>query len=326
MALLTLAIDSHPSVGEEALGRAVIDSLRANRIDPKLLYITLWQVQLWRQVFLRHSPIHGNSEFARIYRDAFTRVAESTPPGRIWLVGLGCGTGLKEAELCLRLKACGHAVSFSAVDVSRDLVEESGRRLAEAGAELARGLVCDLTATDFVAKWLKDATGDVPRAFTFFGLTPNLAPSLVARLFTAILRPGDRLLANAHLAPVGAGADLSQAMQAVLPQYDNPQTLAWLSAALEEWKLLDRVEAVRMQIGEIEGVPAFVARASWKSAEPFERSGERFHPKTAEPLQLFHSLRYTPALFEAELIRAGFHAELLAMTSCREEAIWAVQR
>jgi hypothetical protein len=46
--------------------------------------------------------------------------------------------------------------------------------------------------------------------------------------------------------------------------------------------------------------------------------------KMSEPLRLFYSLRYTPSLFENLLREEGFSVELLALTSCREEAIWAV--
>ena len=306
-----LTIDFHPSVGEGAIEREAAASLRANRIDPKLLYVTARQAELWRQVSLRHSPIHGNPEFARIYREAFTRVIECLPPGNVALVGLGCGTGLKELELYSRLKASGREALFAAIDVSRDLVMESAQKLVAAGARHERSLVCDLAESAYLAEWLNGWGGRLPRLITFFGLVPNLAPSVVTRLFRAILRPGDVLLVSAHLAPVGGKVDLPTAMRLVLPQYDNPETQAWLSAALEQLNLTERVEAPQLAIGEMEGVPALLATARWKS------SGE-------EPLQVFHSLRYTPPLFEHVLQRDGFDVELLAITSCREEAIWAV--
>jgi hypothetical protein len=242
-------------------------------------------------------------------------------------VGLGCGTGLKELELYSRLKACGREALFSAIDVSRDLVAESAQKLVAAGAGHHRSLVCDLAESAFLADWLDRVAGreNLPRLITFFGLVPNLAPSLITRLFRAILRPGDILLASAHLAPIGDGTELPAAMRSVLPQYDNPETLAWLNAALEHAGLKERVERPEMKIGEVEGVPAFVGLARWKSSEPFEKGGHRFSSKKEEPLRLFHSLRYTPELFENLLRSEGFHVELLAGTSCREEAIWAVR-
>jgi hypothetical protein len=321
-----LTIDLHPSAGQDALRRDAIDSLRANRIAPKFLYVMPRQADLWRQVFLRHSPIHGNPEFARIYRDAFARVAETLPPGKVVLMGLGCGTGLKELALLSQLKEQRRDVVFSAIDVSRGLVAESAQKLIAAGAEHERSLVCDLAETEFLTRWLDGAQENLPRLFTFFGLVPNLAPSIVTRLFSAILRPGDVLLASAHLAPVGDGMELPAAMRKVLPQYDNPETLAWLRAVLEEWGLTERLDAPAMKIAEIEGVPAFVATARWIPGASFEKWGHSFSPRMEEPLRLFHSLRYTPAIFENLLRGAGFEAERVALTSCFEEAIWAVRR
>jgi len=324
--LQTLSIDFHPSFREGALEMETIESLQANRIDPKLLYVTPRQAELWRQVFLRHSPIHAKPEFARIYREAFARVMDRLPPGKVLLVGLGCGTGLKESELYSHLKALGHETLFSAIDVSRDLVVESAQKLVAAGAGHDRSLVCDLAESVFLADWLDRVAGDTPRLITFFGLVPNLAPSVVTRLFRAILRPKrDILLVSAHLAPVSDEIELLAAMQSVLPQYGNPETLAWLTAGLEHLGIENLVNAPEMNIGEIEGVPAFVAQARWKSSEPFERWGHCFLPNKEEPFRVFHSLRYTPSLFENLLRGEGFDVELLAMTSCREEALWAVR-
>ena len=321
-----LKIDTHPSAQASTVERELIDSLRTHRLHPKLLYVTPAQAESWRRVSLQHSPIHGNPEFARIYRDSFARVAEQLPAGKVMLVGLGCGTGGKEAELYSRLESNQRAVRFSAIDVSRDLVAESALRLVEAGAEHAGSLVCDLAEADYLAGWIAQASGDLPRLFTFFGLVPNLAPAAVVRLFRAILRPRDVVLVSAHLAPVGEGVELAAAMRRVSPQYDNPETLAWLGAALDQANLRDLLDAPEMEIGEIEGIPAFVAAARWKSSEPFERWGQRFNPKIDEPLRLFHSLRYTPAVFEEMLGGAGFQMKQLAVTACREEGIWAVRR
>lgn len=325
-ALDTPIIDIHPSAGEEALSRAAIESLRANRIDPKFLYVTPRQTELWREVFRRHSPVHGNPEFARIYRDAFARVAKRAPAQDIVVVGLGCGTGLKEARLCAVLKSEGVAPVFAAVDVSRDLVMESVPKVTAAGASHRRSLVCDLAETAPLSDWLDRTLDDLPRMITLFGLVPNLAPSLVVRLLQAVLRPGDLMLVSAHLAPVSEDVSLDDAMRSVLPQYDNPETLAWLAAGINTWNLQDKVEAPRIGIGEIEGIPAFVATAKWKVAAPFEQWEQNFMPNRTEPLSVFHSLRYTPKHFEDTLSAAGLNLKQLALTACRQEGIWAVRR
>ena len=320
-----LEIDVHPSITNASLEREVEASLRANELSPKLLYVTPRQTELWRQVFLKHSPIHRNPEFTRIYRDAYLRVAGERPSGKVWLVGLGCGTGVKERELCSQLVSNRNEVVFSAIDVSRDLVVEAAQKLSEVGAKSERHLVCDLTEIDFLKEWLARIDPQTPRIFTFFGLVPNLTPMFVAQLFREILRPGDVILISVHLAPIGDGVDREAAMAKVLPQYDNAETLAWLDAALDQWKLREFVTEPRVGWGVLKVHPCFYGAASWKSPGLYDQWCSL--PRWADPsLQLFRSLRYTPTLFGELLIEAGVQGELLAMTECREEAIWAVRK
>jgi len=326
--LQTPTFDFHSSVRDQSLEREAIASLQSNRIDPKFLYVTPRQAELWRQVFLRHSPIHANPEFARIYHEAFTRALDPFNPAKIFLVGLGCGTGRKELDLFTHLKSHRRQALFSAIDVSHDLVRESAEKLMAAGADHRRSLVCDLGQSAFLGEWLNGVESSLPRLITFFGLVPNLAPSVVARIFRSVLRPGDILLASAHLAPVPDEnpAGLPAAMKSVLPQYDNPETLAWLAAAVQLWELEEKLHPIEMKIGQVEEIPAFIGSAKWKTDAPFEKWGCRFSPKVGEPLRVFYSLRYTQSLFEKVLRREGFDVKLLSITSCRQEAIWSISR
>ncbi len=176
--------------------------------------------------------------------------------------------------------AQGCAVDFSAIDVSLDLVAESSLLLVQAGAANRRSLVCDLAEADYLRGWLDNDGENLPCILTFFGLVPNMMPSVVRRLFHAVLRPGDILLVSAHLAPIENENhdELSAAMATVLPQYDNSETLAWLRAALEILELEDRVGPPCITVGEIEGMPAFLGQARWKNGERFEKWGEQFTP------------------------------------------------
>lgn len=323
--MCSLAIDFHPSTREESLQQEAIASLQANRIDPKFLYVTPRQSEAWRQVFLRHSPIHGNPEFSRIYREAFTKVAARIGNIHVLLVGLGCGTGQKEHELASILRAKDTNVLFAAVDVSQDLVRESAQKLNEAGAEHRCSLVSDLTQADFIRDWLDRLDDKRPRLLTFFGVAPNFAPSAMTRLMRTLLRPGDLLFASAHLVPAENAGELPAAMASILPQYRNPETLAWLTAALKAWELEELVSEPEMNVSELEGIAAFLGTVRWKSDLPFERWGHHFTPRPADSLQLFFSLRYTIALFEDILRRDGLQAELLSITACRQEAIWCVR-
>ncbi len=302
---------------KEEISQVVRDSLESGRLDPKLLYVSDRQAALWREVFLRHSPIHGNPEFARIYREAFALTADRLAGKSVHFVGLGCGTGLKEAQLsrCLRERGC--EVDFSAIDVSRELVEEAARQVAETGASAPRHLVCDLAEIDFLKKWLDSASHKAPRLFTFFGLVPNLEPAFVVRLWREILRPGDVCLVSVHLAPVSDGVDLASAMARVLPQYDNAETRAWLAAAREELRLHPIMGEPRVIIGKHESIPCFRGVASW---QPEERREDHLPKVVAHPgddFVLFQSLRYTPSQFDELLRGQGLSVACLAVTACR---------
>jgi SAM-dependent methyltransferase len=318
-------ITIHPSTTNIDLEQVLGYSLRKNRLDPKLLYVTPRQAELWREVSLKHSPIHTNPEFTRIYRESYARIAEENCPEKIHLVGLGPGTGQKENELASRLQEGGKGVRFSAIDVSRDLVVESSKRVGSTGASTDQHLVCDLVELGFIKGWLDTVDRDTPRLFTFFGVVPNLNPMLVVKLLHELLRPGDVLLASVHLAPIGDGLDESAAMKRIEPQYNNPETLAWLREAMTQWKLNDLMQEPQIRVGRQRSVPRIGAIAPWNSFETYLRYGGNRGVFADVAFVLFSSLRYTPALFEELLRHAGVQGEMLAITACREEAIWAVR-
>jgi SAM-dependent methyltransferase len=309
-------IDFHPSAGAENLRRDMAAALRENRLDPKGLYATANQAELWRQVALHHAPIHRNPEFRRVYERAFDALAARLDPvEKIELIGLGCGTGQKEEQLYRRMKS--RDICFTGIDISGELVREAIDRLVGAGARHRRSLVCDLADVRGWSEWLDRETGPAPRLITFFGLVPNLPPSRLASILRALLRPADRLLLSVHLAPARAGVYLSAAMTGLRSQYDNPETLAWLGEALRAWNLADRVLPPEMVIGEKEGIPAFIGQARWKEEESSGAPG-------TQPLELFLSLRYTMEFFEGFLTRENLRAENLGVTSCGEEGIWLI--
>ena len=174
-------------------------------------------------------------------------------------------------------------------------------------------------------RWL-DGTGvDAPRIFTFFGLVPNFDPMQVADIFRAVLRPGDTLVVSAHLAPVDQHVDTDAALRKVLPQYDNAETRAWLNAALDELGLDEFLEEPAIVAKHVKNFPLIVALSPWKSGFSSNQWGSRKARFADTPFVLFVSRRFTPALFEEFLQSEGFAAERMAITSCREEAIWAVR-
>jgi L-histidine Nalpha-methyltransferase len=302
-------VDLHPSAAPERLQLA--DALRAGRLDSRMLYATPRQAELWSEVARRHSPVYTRPGFARVYESAFARL--ELPPGGLTLVGVGCGTGEKEAQLFRHLAAIGRApAQFAAIDVSAALVRASAARLAEAGAASGRHLVFDLNETAHLSSWLGEhAPG--PRLLTFFGLIPNFAPGTLGRILRALLRAQDVLLVSVHLVP--------GSMREILPQYDNPETLAWLTAALETHGLREFLSDPTIIIGEVENIPAFLGQATWLRAE---KIADNFVSIPGQPFVLFQSLRYAPRQFEDWLSENSFLGKHLASTSCGEEGIWSV--
>jgi hypothetical protein len=204
-------------------------------------------------------------------------------------------------------------------------VEDSAQRLIAAGAASERHLVCDLGELEFIKGWLDVSGHDLPRLFTLFGVVPNLEPMFVARLFRELLRPGDVLLASVHLVPVGNGLSQFAAMEKIEPQYKNLETLAWLREAMAQWKLNEWMAEPQIVTSGHRRVPCICGLAYWNSAETYLRfTGDA--DATADPcFELFFSMRYTPAVFEELLRHAGVRGEMLAITACREEAIWAIR-
>ena len=115
-------------------------------------------------------------------------------------------------------------------------------------------------------------------------------------------------------------------MKKILSQYDNPETVAWLKAAVREWKLTEFLSDPVVSISEAQGIPAVRGVATWNSEDPIFVGGNIHIPDVGRPFEVFRSLRYTLSRFTTFLLREGLRSEMLAITACREEAIWAVRR
>ncbi|PTY01042.1 hypothetical protein DB346_15680 [Verrucomicrobia bacterium LW23] len=359
----------HSSQQAEALRVARVQSLRSGRVHHAFHYNTVRQTDLWLDVFRKHSPVVGNPEFGRIYRASFARLAGELAASvgtrrSVHVIGLGAGDGTKEAWLLEALAAQGVAARFTAVDVSAELALTAcrkacahlpGDRAAVLGATSPSpytALVCDLLscAPADLSAWLDGAAtgassseGSAPlRIFTFFGLFPNFDPRDIFPWLCGLVRGDDILLASAHLAPTAPGdesaAAYAEGCRAVLPQYDNAATRAWLGAVLADWGWAPdlsplhyateplgptgRTERVPCTVGAVEHLLRFRVTAQWQRTRTIGWQGEDIAVREGEPLQVFFSLRYTPGRFEAAARAFGLEPQLEELTSCREEGIW----
>ena len=307
-----------PSQHPETVRRQLLDGLSRREVPAKFLYETRVQAAKWIAVHHAFSPAcRDDSEVRSIYREVCERVAGDLNGSPVDVVGLGCGSGHKEAALVQALcrgsdpESGGRPaeVRYVPADVSLSLVQSAVQALEGRVGSLERNRVRPWVI-DFVhaglaeiadccADFLRD---DAVRVVTFFGMLPNLPQPALAGLALG-LRPGDVLILSANL----IREDLNpEALAAVLAQYDNPPTADWLWAFMESLGVNRGQGAIRFAVESNFGPLGWVrVRADFVANQDLRLSveGEIVDLQTGEPLTIFISHRQTPsqmlALFES---------------------------
>ena len=266
---------------------ALLKALRARRIPGRLLYRSAGQARRWLDYHSAWSPSRTDPSLGALYRRAaretvtemaaemaaeMTDGAEGGPLPL--LIGLGCGGGVKDAEVLQALaNGAGGGLAYAPVDASPELVlraaAEAVRRVP--GVAL-HPLVADLSAEPPLSQWFQSwpefqqgpgfqqGAGPPPsamgrrRLFTAYGLLPNMHHRAFPRWLAGLAGPGDRLLISANLF-AGAAADASNTefsntefsnteisntdvpknlVAGILAQYDNPLARRWYAGCLSE--------------------------------------------------------------------------------------------
>jgi hypothetical protein len=228
------------------------------------------------------------------------------------VIGLGAGGARKEAWLIENL----YGARFTPVDISGTLALLSAQHVMPLVPEKPRPVVADLLDFADLPDWLDTWDGRRSRRlYTAFGLTPNSLPSQLLPILRDYLRPRDQLLVSANLMP---GGQISR----VLPEYDNPETLAWISQILTDWGLREKLTESRFRVGTLEGHAAIIAESQWKEDVCFPWENSLFSAEAGKPLRLFFSLRFTPESFAELLAAHGFQILAAATSDC--EGVWLV--
>jgi hypothetical protein len=300
------ALWMHPSARAAAWHARNREGLAGGILHPSVHYAGAEQARLWEVVHRTHAP----GAFLEFYRHFFkTLVPMRAIPGSFALLALGAATAAKET---LFLEACRQegkrAAAGAACDIGAELALHAGEVLSAAA-----GCPIQAVAVSWDRVPWREAVPRIggPVVATAFGVLPNLLPAEAARSLAGPLRPGEVLVASAHLAPVGAGGapDLAR----IAPQYDNPETRAWLRRWLVEQGLEAEYPELEFRDTLVEGMPAFVFEARrWPG-------GRGTLP---ESLRLFYSLRPVPAMVDQWAESCGLECAGKAIHPSGEEGLW----
>jgi uncharacterized SAM-dependent methyltransferase len=317
------------TVRADAVARRRDASLRSGTIDHFFHYQGLEQTQRWLAVHRAHAPRFIEPELDRPYRELAERIARLAPGSDV--VALGPGAGGKERLVLAALATAGALPRYLPVDASVELALLSADVAQDVAASPIVPLVGELGLAADLPDWLDRRWGERARIVTAFGVAPNVLPSRFFPDLASALRPHDWLLVSANLAPIAVNtADDDAAYEAacarVAAQYDNAETLHWLSCILEDWDVARHLEPLTFSLERLEETNAFVAATRWRADTEFTWEGEPFAARAGERLQLFFSLRYTARRFEAQLSRHGLALEASAIDPTGQEGVWIVRR
>jgi L-histidine N-alpha-methyltransferase len=261
----------HPSQAPAQVEAARAQSIGERSIASKFLYETPRQAELWLKLHEQFTP---PADLARTYRQAAEALAAQWPHANGTLIALGCGGGEKDLGV---LKTLPANTRFIPTDVSEPLVLKAAKSVAD-----ATPLVFDLATAKGLLGFLDQHTGP-NRIFTFFGILPNFPPNEILPQLRTLLKPEDRLLLSANLAPNG--------IKPVLPQYDNAPTREWLA----EFPRAHGAGEGEVKITLETDGPLERIAAHFHFTEPcvMSANGEPFDFQPGDVLRLFVSYRYT---------------------------------
>jgi uncharacterized SAM-dependent methyltransferase len=270
----------------------------------------------------KYSPVCATADGAAVYAELSQRAASRLPPGHLKLISLGCGSGQKDALLARHLP--GRCAEYLPVDTSPDLVLTA----VETVQSECEDLVCRPQVLDLLSgeDWsdalcLKPDDSDV-RVILFYGMLPNFDPNIAGRQLAPMLRPRDWLLLSANLAGPG---DYAAGTHAALPLYDNPETRAWLTMALEDLGLSPEDAEWTFRVAEsgaLGGLLGIEVAVKWNRALRVELGEEVIALSPGEPLPVFRSNRFSVGLVEQFAANHGLHIVDRAVSADGQEGVF----
>ncbi len=309
------------------------NSLRSGAIHHSFHYQTPKHSQLWLAVHERHAPLFSNPDFSNIFSKVSIEAAQNLAGKNIHVIALGPGGGDKEAILLGALRAHDCDIRYTPIDASLELTLLSSEMAALLTTRGIHPIAGDLSLLEELPSWLEQFPQDEIRVFTAYGIAPNFHPTELFGALSHILRKEDYLLLSANMAPtpqIQSGAmspneaSYQAGCEAILPQYDNAETLAWITQILEDWHISDLLTKPRFAVQKVDSINALVASSEWKHDTQLTWEGENLRFTEGQSLRLFFSLRYTPQNLALTLAKHGLRLNAGHITSCGQEGVWSV--
>lgn len=308
-------VDVHRSYHPDRVQERFIQSFTSKKLSNALHYGTVQQSQKWLQIHLAYAPTNTDDQFLLPYNDCYQRVAELVTDDNadhdpVTVIGLGTGSGTKEAALLAELARPGRPLRYYPVDGSLSLAilsAEEGRRVTPDAS--VQPVVCDLLSAAELNDHVDTDGGAGVRVITSLGVLHNFHPDEFLSALSGLMGPDDLLVLNTNLSP---GPDYRAGVDKILPQYNNELTRDWISTILADI-------GVDLAAGEI--VAGFDAD---ETHEPLGRVAFHFNVgrevrfsigeqditwAAGDRVRLFYSYRYTTALLAGLL--AGHGIELI---------------
>lgn len=322
--MTSLQVTVHPSCFPARQTAAVQAALRSRQVPGKLHYLSTAQTNAWLAVHQHHSPSRADQECRAAYDAAFAQATSLLRDGtEVAVVGLGAGGGQKDARLVRAVFDEGLFAVHLAHDVSVPMAITAVTAVHEAVPNVESfPLVADLLDADDLPGVVEGLVGEAPRVVMFFGLIPNFEPAAILPRLAAFIRPGDVLLFSANLAP---GPDYRVGCEAVLPQYDNPGTRAWLWLFLKDLGFEEADGVMRFGLEPDPLNPELLRIVvHWDPTRRREVivGGEAFVWNPGEPVRLFFSYRHTPRTIARLLAGEGLEVEQQWITAGGGEGIF----
>ncbi len=327
--MLSLAqVRIHPSQFPEQVRRDLLESLRSRQVNHKFHYDSLKQTQQWLALHQVYSPSRTDPDCAQTYDRSFAAVAAGLTGKRVHVIGLGCGGGQKDSRLLKLLRNSGKDVSYIPADVSLAMVLVARQAAGEAiPLERCFPLVCDLATAEDLPAVLDETVGpEATRLLTCFGMLPNFDPGVFLPRLGDLLRPQDKLLVSANLAP---GPDFAAGVSRVLPLYDNPLTREWLLTFLLDLGTEKSDGRIQFRVEDEPrwgGLKRIAAYFEWDHPRRLRLDLESFSFEPGDSIRLFFSYRHTPALLQELLDRTGLCTTRQWVTASAEEGVFLVAR